>query len=697
MPIAWLSDGGLKESLFLRHHASAGSDRSTVFVRLLSEERTRVLSVPRWYSHESNEEVLNAASNDYLRCVLAKAVAEVYHKATARYRNEAARKQFLRRLLEIFETCHLTRSSGPLQVQPSAEYDRVADWVKSEFDRQTTEKVDLSSEHEANLNAAGKEFKRALEQLEEITGCPWNRNERFSGSITINSLFPPALFEDENTWRWGTQWYPDACVLNINPPMLFVDPIRAGLLAREAAILLSPLILDRMEGPRVLCEQSEYFAYRLLENKNEKELWSQARHGLRRSTRLRGQDLIEFFEFYEMMVGDRLYVDLWSRLKEFGTARLTVSDYYIVFNSLASRPTRQKFSPTEVRLLNLLARKPEVKAGEIARSLKMSIPTAMKATADLTRKAALRFTVIVDMRKLGLIEHLLLVKTNKVGEVLHTLSRFPYCRQAFRTYGASDLFCVFDIPIEHAAFTTDFVGRMIRQQLVSEAKIVAIERDFQTVNFGRYDPKEGRWDVHWDSWGMSLRERLSSKTEPVIWPTSRHERTALDKLDLKILSSLQFDCRIPYAAVGRSLGVSGAYIGRKVERLTRENVFRYAVWPLKIAAEDWGILSLSCSRSVAAILTDHLNRLPAWRGGFVTGDFEGLLAMVWAPSGEMKQFFKAIDDRLIRNGNVKAESINSVGEWVIARWLPVDAYPWDLISEKGEWIFDEATYQNLIN
>ena len=81
----------------------------------------------------------------------------------------------------------------------------------------------------------------------------------------------------------------------------------------------------------------------------------------------------------------------------------------------------------------------------------------------------------------------------------------------------------------------------------------------------------------------------------------------------------------------------------------------------------------------------------------MTGDFEGLLAMVWAPSGEMKQCFKAIDDRLIRNGNVKAESINSVGEWVIARWLPVDAYPWDLVNEKGEWIFDEATYQSLLN
>jgi len=693
MPITWLGEGRLKASLLLRH--GAVSNPSAVFPQLLSEVGATGLD-----SQGLTAEALNAASQDYLRCILAKAIAEVYQRAAGRYRNEAARKQFLRRLLDIFEACHLTKSTGLLQMQQISQIsdkDRVAAWVRAEFDRLLAERADISSEHEAHLNTARREFRRILQQLEEISGCSWKHSERFSGSISINSLFPPALFEDENTWRWGTQWHKDTGVLNVNPPMLFIDTIRAGLLAREAAILLSPVILDRMDTPRVLCEQSEYLAYRLLENKNEKELWSRARHGLRHSTRMREQDLIDFFEFYEMMVGDRLYVDLWSRLTEFGTARLTVSDYYIVFNNLASRPTRQKFNSTEVRLLNLLAKKPEIKAGEISRSLHISIPTAMKATADLSRKAALRFTVIVDMRKLGLIEHLLLVRTNRVGEVLHLLSRFPYCRQAFRTYGASDLFCVFDIPTEHVEFTTDFVHDMARKQLVSDAKILAVERDFQTVNFGRYDPTEGRWDVHWDAWGMSLRERLASKREPILWPSVQNGRIIVDKLDLKILSSLQTDCRLPYAAVGRSLGVSGAYIGRKVERLSRENVFRYAVWPLKIAAEDWGILSLSCTRSVASILTEYLNGLPAWRGGFVTGDFDGLLAMIWAPSGEMKQFFKAIDDRLIRGGNVRAESINAVGEWVIARWLPVDATPWELIDDKGNWIFDDAAYHNLLN
>ena len=700
MPIDWLSEGRLKTSLLLRHSPIPAPDKSQLFMKLLlAEPSSRVLSLQRLGFQEMNEEALRAASNDYLRCILAKSVAEVYRKETSRYRNEAARNQFFRRLLEVFESCNLLSSSQPVQVVAFSDSDRVADWVKSEFDRHVNDKHDISSEHESKLNTAHREFKRALQELEELTGCAWRQSERFNGSVSLVSLFPPELLEDENTWRWGTQpYYNSGTILNVNPPLLLIDPIRFGLLAREAGVLLSPMILDRVkEGPRVLCEQSEYFAYRLLGEKNDKELWAQARHGLRKSTRERAQDLIEFFEFYEMMVGDRLYVELWSRLREFGSARLNLSDYNIVFNSLASRPIRQRFNPTEVRLINLLARKPEVKAGEIARSLRMSIPTAMKATADLIQKAGLRFTVIVDMRKLGLIEHLLLLRTSRVGELMRILYRFPYCRQVFRTYGSSDLFCVVDVPYERVSFTADFVGNMKSRQLVTDSKILALERDFQTVNFGRYDPIAGRWDVHWDSWGINLREAISEKTDRPMWSIAQNQRVTVDRLDLKILSSLQTDCRMPYAAMGRFLGVSGAYVGRKVERLSREHVFRYAIWPLKIAAEDWGILSLSCNRTIASILAEYLNALPAWRGGYVTGDYEGLLAMVWAPSGEMKQLFKAIDDRLIRNGQAVAESINSVGEWLIARWLPVDATPWDLINDNGEWIFDETAYQNLLS
>lgn len=512
----------------------------------------------------------------------------------------------------------------------------------------------------------------------------------------IASFFPPGLFEDEQTWRWGSQWYQEPGVLNINPPILFLDSFRKGVLAREAAILLSPRLLETMQhAPRVLCEQSEYLAYKLLERKVEKELWSHARHGLRKSTRLGGQDLIDFFQYYEMLVGESLYREVWGRLKEFGRAEITVADYYIIFNTLAARPVAQKFDNNEMQLLNVLAKRPDIKAGEAGRLLGISIPTAMKTIRDLSKKAGLLFTIIADMRKLGLVEYLLLVSTPKQADMIALLNRIPYCRQVFRTYGSSDLFCVFDIPFEHPNFLRDLMDQFRNRGLITQCKLLELEHDFQAVNFDRYDHALGRWSVHWDSWGIALRERMSSGKPFMPESSSQGDKFEFDKLDLQILARLNSDCRVPFSALGRILGVSGAYVGKKVDRMLRERVFRYSIWPLKIGAEDWGVIALSCTRQIAAILGEQLSKLPAWRGGLVKGDVEGLLSIVWAPSGELKQLFKAIDDRLVRTGSAQAECLTLVGEWVIARWLPVEPYPGDLSGEKGTWVFDEEKYLSL--
>jgi DNA-binding Lrp family transcriptional regulator len=675
------------------------SGKTQEALQVLSQDKFSVARTESLFPsvYDLGREASAKSSEDYLRCLLAKSISEVYRKATPKYRNEAARKQFFKRLLEIIEGCHLSESFARFrELRSPIEGDRVLEQVNAEMESFVAGKADLTAEHASKLNGARIEFRSYLRELEEIVGLTWQESERYQKRFSITSFFPPIVIESERTWRWGSQWYPELGVLNINPPILFMDTLRKGVLIREAAVLLSPRNLDAMEyAPRVLCEQSEYFGYKLLERKDDKEFWANARHGLRQNTRLGGQDLLDFFEYYEMMVGKSLYREIWARLKEFGNARVTVADYYIIFNSLAARPSLQKFSVNEMKLLSLLSRKPEVKAGEAARTLRISIPTTMKAIRELSSKAGLRFTIIVDMRKIGLVERLLLLSTSKQARVINALSRIPYCRQVFRTYGTFDLFSVLDIPLEHESFVNELIQLMHEKNLVTQCRVLELEHDFQSVNFDRYDAQMGRWSVHWDSWGIGLRESLLEKNSVGFDQDRQGKQFQFDKLDLKILSSLQNNCRTSYSAIGRALGVSGAYIGKKVEQMLRENIFRYAIWPLKIGAEDWGIVSLSCSRTVAGILARYLSHLPAWRGGLVRGDFEGLLAMVWSPSGEMKQLFKAVDDRLIRNGFAETQCMSTVGEWVIARWLPVEPYPYDLSDNDGHWLFDEKRYLSL--
>jgi len=260
------------------------------------------------------------------------------------------------------------------------------------------------------------------------------------------------------------------------------------------------------------------------------------------------------------------------------------------------------------------------------------------------------------------------------------------------------LFTVLDIPVEHRAFTREFMEAMVGTRVITRYKILELQRDLQAVNFDNYNVERASWDVHWDTWGIGLRENLAKGSSSSLDYARQERNIQLDKLDLNILLNLQLDCRSPFSALGRSLNVSGAYIGKKVSKMLREMAFKYALWPLKIGAEDWGMIGLTCSKQVAGTLAQSLSLLPAWRGGLVTGDFEGLFAIVWCPNGEVRQFFKAIDDRLVRAGLAQPESMNSVGEWVVARWLPVDpdeSTPWHLFSDDGRWLFDESRYLAL--
>jgi len=704
-PVTWLSEAKLKQSLLLRQQSlfnpqNPEKTEQTLQFLLLERPSHKRTRTPLQSTDQISKDTIARASDDYLRCVLAKSVAEVYSKITAKYRNEAARKQFFKRLVQITEAAHLTQSATTLHQTLSPEIpDEALGSVNAAMKRHVTDRIDLGSEYTSKLSLARQEFKSFFRQLENIIGLSWQESERYQKTLSLTSFFPPNIAEDEDTWRWGSQWFPKIGILNINPPMLFFDVLRKGVLAREAAILLSPRNLETMENaPRVLCEQAEYLASKLFERKNDRELWSEARHGLRKQTRVFGHELIDFFHFYEMMVGDSLYRELWSRLNEFGEIRLTVSDYYTIFNTLASRPTNPKFSRQEKELLVLLSKRPDVKAGEAAGLLKVSVPTAMKAIRDLSKKAGLRFNVIVDMQRLGLIENLILINAAKQADVIRVLSRFPYCRQVFRTYGSFYLFTVLDIPVEHRAFTREFMEAMVGTRVITRYKILELQRDLQAVNFDNYNVERASWDVHWDTWGIGLRENLAKGSSSSLDYARQERNIQLDKLDLNILLNLQLDCRSPFSALGRSLNVSGAYIGKKVSKMLREMAFKYALWPLKIGAEDWGMIGLTCSKQVAGTLAQSLSLLPAWRGGLVTGDFEGLFAIVWCPNGEVRQFFKAIDDRLVRAGLAQPESMNSVGEWVVARWLPVDpdeSTPWHLFSDDGRWLFDESRYLAL--
>ena len=632
---------------------------------------------------------------DYFRCYLSKAISNVMNRLTSRYKNEAARKEFYSKLAAIADAIHLCDSHETIanlfEDRPS---DELIDLVLRETAILVKSDFNADEKLEEGLAAGQRELSEFMSGVRDLTGLEWEESEKYDGRLTLVSFFDPWYSEDERTQRWGVMCYSNPTTLNVSPPLMFFDALRRSVIAREAVNLFTPRIADSV--PK-LYEQSEYLATKLLHDKYEREFWLLARHGLREETKKSEiASVSDFFAYYESFVGDDLYRLIWSRLREMTRLSLQISslsEYARILDAIAARPVRVKLEEKEVELFKTLLIRPDMPLSQLARSISASIPTTTKMMQRLRQKACLRFFILPDDRALGLEEYLLLMKSDQPDRLPFVLWRIPYCRHIYRLYGSMDYFAVINVPIGKDGFVDKLNQALKENSLASEIVTVASIADYSNTSFEYWDPVESVWHVHWDSWGAGLAKALSEYqfSHQVQTLGRRIDRAKIDVLDLKIMEQLEYDCRKSYSDLGKALGVSGAYVSRKVSRLLRNQVFRPIAKPFKIAGEEYGLVTISCDSAHIPPIVSCLDKLPAWRGAMVRGDFNGLLAQIGVPSGELNQLFMVLDDRLVKRGTAKCE-FHVVGMWSsLRRWHHPSLY-----SKERGWRFDEEAYLEVV-
>lgn len=634
-------------------------------------------------------------SADYYRCYLAKAISNIMNRLTGRYKNEAARREFFTNLAAITEAIHVSTSSDRIkQLFERRDSDKLVDIVLKEAATLVKSSFDPDEEIKQRLATVRREFSEFMSSAEDLFNLKWEDSEKYDIDLSLVSFFDPWHSENEQTEKWGTLCYSNPTVLNVNPPVMFFDALRRSVIAREAVNFLTPHIVDSVHR---LYEQSEYLVTKLLRDKYEKEFWLFARHGLREETK---KDIItgitDFFGYYESFVGDDLYREAWSRLEEMTRLSLqigSVPEYARMLDTIAARPVRVKLDRNEITLFNVLAERPDMPMSEVARRINTSIPTAAKLMQRLTQNACLRFFIHVNDRTLGLEEYLLLMRTSKPDRLPSVFWRIPYCRDIYRMYGPMDYFVVVNVPEGNENFIRRLESELENCDLASELTTLVSTRDFSNMSFVYFDPDESVWHVHWDSWGAGLAKAMK-EGESAGQPRSigyGTERVGFDRLDLQIMEKLMYNSRGSYSEIGKALGVSGAYVSRKIHRLLRNQVFRPMAKPFKIGAEEYALVTAACGEDHVGPLIEFLGKLPAWRGAVVKGSYEGILAQVGVPSGEVNQLFMVLDDRLVKT-HIAQCSFNVVGMWSsLRRWLPINLY-----SKHEGWKFEENKYLDVV-
>jgi len=660
---------------------------------------TRGIIDPRAYAQVSpsllesmeRNSTQDAAVADYVRCVVGRALSSIFVKNVPKYRNEAARRTFFDNLAGVSEIVHpiTTEQMFTKLGQLGTENRHLYETLMPELKTFLRNRWQAGNEFETRLRQSEKELDSAVSSMEELCGFTRGKVGNFREEPRICSFFDPWSVDDQKTTYWGTRYYPILNSLNIQPPILFFDQVRRGLIGRDIARMFTPRVMEKMDRAY---EQNEYCAYRIIENSFESEFWKSARHGLREdSKRFEG---IDYFEEWDAITGGDFIRKIFSRLESIGRFRsqIDLSEFETIADSLTLKPKRVKLDEADVKILDLMSKDPLASVSQIAQKTGFSLPTVQKIVRDLERRGNAWPFLIVDTNLFGVTGFLLMLKT-KTGlspEVADEVWKMPYCGRVYRVYGGMDLLAYFNIPMGNETFIHEFASRLKRAGIVDDFLWYGITDFHYGFNPRYYSTELGEWNVFWDEWGLWLKEYLSSRAWHGALRGQDGAQTPIkiNKIDLQLINMLRMNPRNAFSDVGHRIGVSGAYVGQRVRRLLNLDIIQPRITSYRIGLDDAVWIIFDCEEDTSRALGAAFNELPMWQGFSVRGDVNGLAAIMYLPTGEIQELFRIFDKYLIEPRLVNDYSFHVIEKWTgMRRWLPIHLFS----NEKG-WLFEGTRY-----
>ncbi|GEM_PF-1804526 len=642
------------------------------------------------------EQLINEYENssavllDYSKCFFAKAISKIFNEKISKYKNEAARRLFLRDLCELTDVLHPLSLEKLLIKIDKLQANERTNTLFIEFTNNLEEliysKWNPDLEVEKKIDEAQNEINVYMARMENLSGFKRGSIGNYQEGLIIHCFFDPWF--DEKSPLWGVSFYPILNILNLQPPYIFFDVLRRGLLAREAAHFFTPSIMEKMEKAY---EQMDYCAYKILDD-FEAEFWEFARHGLREESKQ--FDGINYYLEWEAIIGKDFLNNLFSRLKSISRFRAEIdfSEYQSIVDSLALKPKRIELNQEELSLLSFLSEKPLASVSELSQKSGLTIPTVQKLLKTLKLKANIWPSLLVDLNKLNIKCFLVFLKVipRILNEVINIIWLFPYCGRIYKVFGETNMLCYFQIPSRNEDFIHEYLSILKRMDLIEKTFLFKVEDFYYNFNPRFYDANIHDWNVPWDEWGLWLKEYLLTKgwLHAIKCKKEQKRKIKINRVDLEIIRLLRVNARYPFSELGLKLGVSGAYIGQRVRNLINSKVITPAIASFRIGLDESIFAVFDCEEEELTAIKSAFDELPMWQGFKISGDMEGLASMIYVPTGETQELLYAISKYLIESKIVNKCMIHIIERWTgMRRWLPTELY-----TKDGEWIFNKEEY-----
>jgi DNA-binding MarR family transcriptional regulator len=510
-----------------------------------------------------------------------------------------------------------------------------------------------------------------------------------------------SFFLTEHEW-WGTYYHPEAQIVNVHPPFLFLPAVSKSLVLRDAVrVFLPPSFQDALD----VQEFANVLVAELLDS-SERHLWSQIKWNDTQPTSEQHQWISTISRIIPTLIQEQHLPSLYKRLTRIDNlvSKVPTGSFTTITQlELNDAKTPPIITETQKKILLILAKNPMTSERQLAKATQLARGTINRNLLTLQEQFGIIFPGEINYQKIGLSPLLLSIhlpigtkeEVSQFFELSQQLRAFPYCFRLHAPHSPTKtiLYALLALPTN---VIHDFHRYLEKWKETSGLptqlfRINQFEWGWNFTNWIEFRPVE--WKILASSF---LRpEKLESSTTMSIkyeLPSIKLTREAL-----RVLLILQNDMRISQRQLAKEAQTSVTTAGNHYNRLIPPIITPYIGFEHPPLPE--GIITLitcpsmeSCNQLVAGI-----RLLPVFQVWHLSptsnNDQLALLLTVNCPQGGLVPFATTL-------GEVVSfyEAVESI-PIIASKQLPqIRELPLALFKTVGqEWICSSMLLESLFN
>jgi len=252
------------------------------------------------------------------------------------------------------------------------------------------------------------------------------------------------------------------------------------------------------------------------------------------------------------------------------------------------REVSKQLDPTNIKILSTMAKVGPRNLLEVSRLTGIPVTTVHHRVAQLESNSRQLVELITNAATLGATRLVVLV-TAKPGleDAVTQALRIPnYWTVVERCEGAFTHHSIQIIPHKFLKEFKEYISTMQAMNLIKNYRIIQTGDSYPIFpDFSSYEFSSGTWRFDWEGWLSELKN--TAPAEVVV--DSRVETLNVEKVDLRVIASLEQNGRMSFTDIAKKINVSAQTVKYHYDKLVRARVIRkfdfmMVPFPLEISA-----------------------------------------------------------------------------------------------------------------